>query len=302
MAKFVRLPRTRASAEGDDASSDRLTPTDTIHDAHDANAPVGVEDPEESSIIPDPDDDHVETEGDPPDVMDDSVGPFGNPVDATPIAPTRRSGRNRMLTQRYIEAMEQRDEGIVAFVATHETIDPLLYQEDKALLQLETDPIACALKATSDPDTMYYHQAMKEPDAEQFKAAMTKEVDAHTAKKHWEIVRREQVPSGIKVLPSVWAMKRKQRIDTREIYKWKARLNIGGHMMEHRVHFQETYSPVVRWTTIRLCLVLSLIFGWSTRQLDFVQAYPQAKASTDNIYIEVPQGIDFPRYQDLQRV
>jgi hypothetical protein len=64
--------------------------------------------------------------------------------------------------------------------------------------------------------------------------------------------------------------------------------------MEYGVHFQETYSPVVRWTTIRLCLVLSLIFGWSTRQLDFVQAYPQAKASTDNIYIEVPQGIDFP--------
>jgi hypothetical protein len=268
--------------------------TDTTNDAHDANAPVGVVDQDELSIIPDPDEDHDEAEGDPPDAMNDSVGPFGNPIDATPVAATRRSGRNRTLTQRYIEAMEQRDEGIVAFVASHETIDPLLYQEDKALQQFETDPIAFALKATSDPDTMYYHQAMKEPDSAQFKAAMTKEVDAHTVKKHWEIVRRDQVPSGIKVLPSVWAMKRKRRIDTREIYKWKARLNIGGHMMEHGVHFHETYSPVVRWTTIRLCLVLSLIFGWSTRQLDFVQAYPQAKASTDNIYIEVPQGIDFP--------
>jgi Reverse transcriptase (RNA-dependent DNA polymerase) len=33
--------------------------------------------------------------------------------------------------------------------------------------------------------------------------------------------------------------------------------------------------------------------GWSTRQLDFVQAYPQAKISTNNAYINVPQGVDF---------
>ena len=31
------------------------------------------------------------------------------------------------------------------------------------------------LKATTDPDTMYLHQAMKEPDAEEFKKAMQKE-------------------------------------------------------------------------------------------------------------------------------
>jgi Reverse transcriptase (RNA-dependent DNA polymerase) len=88
-------------------------------------------------------------------------------------------------------------------------------------------------------------------------------------------------------------MKRKRRIATREIYKWKARLNIGGHMQKYGVHFWETYSPVVRWTTIRLCLALALLGGWSTRQLDFVQAYPQAKVSTDQVYIEIPQGVEF---------
>jgi hypothetical protein len=46
----------------------------------------------------DPDDDHGATEGDPHDAMDDSVGPFGNPVDATPVAAIRRSGMNRTLT------------------------------------------------------------------------------------------------------------------------------------------------------------------------------------------------------------
>ena len=32
------------------------------------------------------------------------------------------------------------------------------------------------MAASADPDTMYYHQAMKEPDAEEFKAAMVKEI------------------------------------------------------------------------------------------------------------------------------
>jgi Reverse transcriptase (RNA-dependent DNA polymerase) len=82
------------------------------------------------------------------------------------------------------------------------------------------------------------------------------------------------------LLTTDWAMKRKRRIAPREIYKWKACLNIGGHMQQYGVHYWETYSPVVRWTTIRLCLVLAMINGWSTRQLNFVQAYPQAKLST----------------------
>jgi hypothetical protein len=32
-----------------------------------------------------------------------------------------------------------------------------------------------AYKASTDPDTMYHHQAMKQPDREKFKEAMQKE-------------------------------------------------------------------------------------------------------------------------------
>ena len=40
--------------------------------------------------------------------------------------------------------------------------------------QPELDPLQI-YKATSDPDTMYMHEAMKEPDAGEFKKAMQKE-------------------------------------------------------------------------------------------------------------------------------
>jgi hypothetical protein len=208
-----------------------------------ADEAAGVEEPivPDVSDIPDYPDGDDSVQGDNEDAEQDhfaeEVGPFGNLVEAPGPINVSRAGRTRTQTLRFIESQQQRAAGIVAYVASHESIDPLLYQEDKALAQFETDPIAFALKATSDPDTMYYHEAMKESDAPEFRAAMTKEVDDHTAKQHWEIVRREQVPAGVRVLPAVWSMKRKRHIATREVYKWKVRLNVGGHMQKYGIHY-----------------------------------------------------------------
>jgi hypothetical protein len=82
--------------------------------------------------------------------------------------------------------------------------------------------------ASTDPDVLHYHEAMKQPDRVQFIRAMVKEIQAHTDGKNWIIVKRSSVPRGHQVLPAVWAMRRKRKIDTREVYKWKARINIHG--------------------------------------------------------------------------
>jgi predicted SnoaL-like aldol condensation-catalyzing enzyme len=70
------------------------------------------------------------------------------------------------------------------------------------------DPIVFAA-SKSDPDTMYYHQAMKQPDAKQFRAALQKEIGNHMDNGHWEMMLKSEVPEGTKILDSVWAMKRK---------------------------------------------------------------------------------------------
>jgi hypothetical protein len=147
------------------------------------------------------------------------------------------------------------------------------------------DPIAFA--ASSNPDIMYIDQALKEPDSEQFRQAMTDKVASHTELGHWQVRNRASLPPGEKVLPSVWAMRRKRRISTGEAYKWKARLNIHGGKQEYGVNFWETYAPVISWTTIRLFLVLSILNGWQTRQVDFVLAFPQADIECP-MYMEIP--------------
>jgi Reverse transcriptase (RNA-dependent DNA polymerase) len=184
----------------------------------------------------------------------------------------------------------------VSYFSHHEAINPKMYQEDLLLKEFESDPIS--FKATADPDTLYLHEAMRAPDASQFKEAMKKEVSKHTKRGHWRVISKSEVPSHSKILPAVWAMKRKRRIETRKVYKHKARLNLGGHKQEYGMHYRETYSPVVCWTSIRLMLVLCTIQGWSTRQLDFVMAYPQADISTDHVYIKIPKGFEFEGNRD----
>jgi hypothetical protein len=69
-----------------------------------------------------------------------------------------------------------------------------------------------ALAASSDPDNLYMHEAMRQPDKKEFIKAMKKEVSAHKDNNHWELTKRINIPPQHKVLSSGWAMKRKRSI------------------------------------------------------------------------------------------
>ena len=70
-----------------------------------------------------------------------------------------------------------------------------------------SDPTAYS--ASSDLDTMYMDQAMKQLDRNQFIKAMVNGVAAHTNNGHWKLILKSEVSYGTKVLLSVWAMKHK---------------------------------------------------------------------------------------------
>jgi hypothetical protein len=115
------------------------------------------------------------------------------------------------------------------------------------------DPIALA--ASTNPDIMYLNKAMAAPDKKEFHTAMLKEVDAHVDHNHWELIKRSDLPKDTEVLPAVWAFRRKRRIVTQEVYKWKARLNLHGGRQTKGFNYWEAYSPVVGWSTICMFLI-----------------------------------------------
>ena len=180
--------------------------------------------------------------------------------------------------------------------STRPRVKPKLLLSPQAhLTELLKEPMQdmapqCFALTRADPDTMTLKEAMSQPDADKFLEAMEKEVQDHVSRKHWKLVHNyEMFNLGYKGKPimAVWSMKRK-RNPLGEIVKYKARLCAHGGMTEKGVHYENTFAPVVTWTTVRFLLIQSLIHKWHTRQIDFVLAYPQAKVSND-VFMLVPE-------------
>ena len=189
------------------------------------------------------------------------------------------------------ESRQQCEQGIVAWEVLYDQDDKEMKPTQNAQFILQgrlSNPIA----ASVDPDILYYHQAMKEPDHEQIRKSVLKEIRDHETNQHWEVIPKQNIPPNAKLLDMVWAMHRKRQIDTRQVYKWKAPLNVHGGQQEHRVNFWETYAPVVSWQALRLFFIHSILKGWHSKQMDFVLAYPHAPAEVP-LYMCFPKGYEF---------
>jgi Reverse transcriptase (RNA-dependent DNA polymerase) len=168
----------------------------------------------------------------------------------------------------------------------------IVYKAIQDITQIEPDidwmsPLA--FTASADPDVMYLHEALQQPDKAQFLKAMIDEVEGQTMNKNWILVERSRIPKRSRIRPCVWAMRRKSRILDGTVYKWKARLNVDGGKQIRGVDYWETYAPVAAWTTIRIVMIMAIKEKWCIKQLDFVQAYPQAPVETE-LYIDLPKG------------
>ena len=249
--------------------------------------------PEPSQRQPQPQQPQVETineneNGETAEENDLTIEQNGEPGENGQREPrTTRSGRIVKPRERLIEAMTTE---IVA--ATDQQITGELFAYSALTTEdvLSTDIVA--EKATTDPDTMYWHEAMKEPDREEFVKASIKEVEDQIGNGIFSIVPASEVPEGVKPLPAVWQMKRKRDIRTRKVKKWKARLNIDGSKMRPD-QYDLTYAPVASWNSIRLLLGLTTIHNWHTIQIDYVLAFPQAPVERE-LYMEIPKGFEVP--------
>ncbi len=197
--------------------------------------------------------------------------------------PTRRSNRAWKPTTKYLESLQQNE------VALPVCLQAAVYDDEYETIIDNINPMS--LLAQTDADTMYWDQALAQPDADQFIEAAILEVQTHEENGHWIVVPLREIPPKTKVLDSVWSMKRKRRVKTNEVYKHKARLNVHGGQQELGVNYWETYAPVVTWAAIRMILILVILYGWYTVQIDFVLAYPQAKVECD-LYMKIPKGFE----------
>jgi Reverse transcriptase (RNA-dependent DNA polymerase) len=135
-------------------------------------------------------------------------------------------------------------------------------------------------KIDFDPTT--YMQALKH---EHWRNAMAQELDALVLNHTWSLVPSSEAPN---VVGCKWVYKTKRKSD-RSIDRYKARLVAKGYTQGGGLDFTETFSPVIKPTTIRLILSLAVTHHWPIRQLDINNASLHGDLQ-EAIYMAQPPG------------
>ena len=126
---------------------------------------------------------------------------------------------------------------------------------------------AMAELVANDPKT--YKAAMKLLDAQALKEARKAEVDSLIENKVYTIVVR---PTHKQPVTSKWVFKKKRGISG-EVEKYKARLVARGFTQEEGVDYTETFSPIIRFESIRLMLAQAAAGDVHTARMDVTTSF-----------------------------
>lgn len=135
----------------------------------------------------------------------------------------------------------------------------------------------------TEPNT--YQEAMKSPEKTEWEKAMNDELQSHREMNTWDFVPRE--PS-MKIVKSKWVYRIK-RGPTGKIDKFKARVVAVGCSQVYGLDYYETFSPVIKLTSLRTLLALGNEEGMAMKQLDVKTAYLHGVLE-EEVYMEPPPG------------
>lgn len=119
--------------------------------------------------------------------------------------------------------------------------------------------IACCVKSIP--------QALKSPEKNQWETAMKEEYQSLMDNNTWTLVNR---PTGGNVVKCKWVLRKKE---TDRGVRFKARLVARGFTQVEGIDYYETYSPVVRLSTIRTMIAVSCQLDFSIHHVDVTTAF-----------------------------
>ena len=151
-------------------------------------------------------------------------------------------------------------------------------------------------KKKKNPDLFSFDEAMRDkPTLMNWLASALKEINQLEAKLCWEeCLKTEAQEKGEPIIPNTWVFRFK-RTPAGDITKHKARICLRGDLMDDD---EESYAPVVSWSTVRFFLILSIMMGWVTVSVDWANAFIQA-ALKEPMYMETPRGFRKKLYGTL---
>lgn len=123
--------------------------------------------------------------------------------------------------------------------------------------------------------------------------AMKAEYESLLKNKTWELVK---LPRDQKPVRNKWVFAVKRNKDG-NVERFKARLVAKGCSQIYGVNYTETFSPVVRYNTIRMIFAIAAEYRLHLHQMDVSTAYLNSDLSED-IYMNQPEMFVDKRYPD----
>ncbi|GJW75220.1 putative RNA-directed DNA polymerase [Tanacetum coccineum] len=120
------------------------------------------------------------------------------------------------------------------------------------------------LNKTTEPTT--YDEAIRNP---KWIESMNNEIEALLRNNTWTVC---DLPKGRKPVGSKWLWKIKFK-STGEIERYKSRVVAKGYSQREGFDYSETFSPVVKMSTVRCMLNVAICNGWDLFQLDVNNAF-----------------------------
>ena len=133
-----------------------------------------------------------------------------------------------------------------------------------------------------------YEEALKSSQAGKWITAMNEEMASLMKNKTWELVPR---PKNNSVISNKWLYKLKDEEINGEKVRYKARLVAKGFTQREGVDFNEIFSPVVKYKTIRIMLSIVVQFDMELEQMDVKTAFLHGELE-EVIYMEQPRGYE----------
>jgi hypothetical protein len=130
-------------------------------------------------------------------------------------------------------------------------------------------------------------QAMASPEWPDYEKAMQKELDSLEKTGTWE---NSALPKGRKPIGYVWTF-------TKKVYekpvRYKARLCAQGFSQVHGFDYFNTYSPVIRQTSLRILFALAAANNMDVHKVDIETAFLHGDIAAE-IYMKAPAQLGLP--------
>lgn len=147
--------------------------------------------------------------------------------------------------------------------------------------------VAGTVEVSSTRDPVTVGEALGGTDAGRWKEAMEAEHQSLIDNKTWILV---DLPAQRKAIANKWVFKRKLGANGM-VVRYKARLVVKGCSQRAGIDYAETFSPVVRYASIRFLIAMSAKLDPDIDQMDDVTAFLQSELK-EEVYMMQPTGLE----------